>query len=238
MARTEIFGIVNNEWNAEGTGFLINAHTVVTVAHNVFGKDGRATQVHVHAGFRGNDHVEPEIQVGEYVAMHWGYYRTGGEAYDFAVIRLKKPFSTVHNYIPWKNCPVKGNGGKIAVVGYPCDIPKGAKGKYMYVSQGPMKHNLAETGYILRHKLDTECGNSGSPVLYIGADGQVRGACGIHQAGEKDKSNYATAIGHKGNRVNDFERGIDIIVAALNEPQNRYNVETPRYPPQSGLTRV
>ncbi|GAW15167.1 hypothetical protein ANO14919_045760 [Xylariales sp. No.14919] len=144
---------------AYGTGFLIDAHTVVTAAHNIHDHDWRPTSVRVHVGYWGNGNVKQEVRMGKYAAIHWGYYRTGQGVYDLAVIRVSKPFKQVRSYIRYDTCPINGDGRQIAIVGYPChDTRKDMEGKYMYISHGLACYNLAGDDGILRHLLDTESG--------------------------------------------------------------------------------
>ena len=95
--------------------------------------------------------------MGEYVAIHWGYYKTRQDVYDLAVIRVSEPFEHVRSYIRYDACPI--NGRQIAIVGYPCpDTRKGMEGTYMYISRGLACYNLAGDDGMLRHLLDTEGG--------------------------------------------------------------------------------
>ncbi|KAJ8130407.1 hypothetical protein O1611_g3224 [Lasiodiplodia mahajangana] len=165
----------------QGTGFLIDDRTVITVAHNVlhdFELCTFADRIDVHIGYWGSNHIQHETRT---------------------VIRVSEPFRHVDEYLRYETCPAYGAGRKIAVVGYPCNIPRGAGGQYMYESQGITNHDLIGDKHVLTHLLDTRGGNSGSPVLELQDDEKFH-VIGVHHAGSIE-GNKATALGYRGNDI-------------------------------------
>lgn len=195
----------------EATAFLVNDNTAATAAHNLLYEcstsigicDNYATSIEVCIGYRGRSHVQGEVRWGKHVAINWGYYLTRNRTCDFAVIRIDKPFEKVDKYIPYGSDSERPD---IAVVGYPGDIPEHEKGQHMYKSEGS---RIDVQKDMLRYKLDTACGNSGSPVLEFQEDGSSR-AIGVHNGGTQRECNFAARINHMGNDIPAFERSLDI----------------------------
>ena len=165
----KIWSLVDGAW-CQGTGFVVDNYTVITVAHLAVhpvhpSPDCRrdishASEVHVHVGYRGYDHVDKEVQVGAFVAVPELYEPTDPEnrTHDFAVIRLQKPFRTIDNYITCTTCPMVGVNSSIAVVGFPGDIPRHARGRYLHISQGLLNYCLRPPTSVLYRNLETHGG--------------------------------------------------------------------------------
>ena len=103
-----------------------------------------------------------ETQWGDIAAIHWGYYAIGRRQNDMAMIKLKIPFCTV-TPIPCMKAPlVETSSSFLRVVGYPGT--RGGVGQHlgaiMHLTEGIHSQgwDLKSTGYILRHRLDTERG--------------------------------------------------------------------------------
>lgn len=121
----------------------------------------------VYVGYNGIASVREtnvECQIGECIALHYGWYTSSSAVNDLAFIRVTKPFTDV-SPIPWKDCPTKGENIQIRVVGYPGDMPDGRleeKGQHMFESAGPITFNLEHSEFMLHYKLDTEVGTLSS----------------------------------------------------------------------------
>ncbi|XDG03192.1 hypothetical protein ABKA04_002807 [Annulohypoxylon sp. FPYF3050] len=202
-----------------GTGFLINNRTVVTAAHNVC--DDYATSIEVHVGYCEGNHVQHETRWGKHVAINLGYHNYKDHVYDFAVIRLNKPFNKVREYIQCRSSSTEHP--EIAVVGYPQDPQQNKDGQHMHISKGP-KGRVED--HVLRYKLDTTAGNSGSPVLEVRGGKSLR-AIGVHFGGLfDDKSNYAAMINQMGNDVTAFTDSFKIRESGGGRPID--GTETPK----------
>lgn len=145
--------------------------------------------------------VKREARWAQTAMIHWGYYRTGQEKYDFALVHLQSPFENGCT-IPYKSTgPVVREDTKVRVVGYPGDLPtnnKAQKDSIMYHSECMVeKQKLATNGFRIQYLLDTaggepliqvtardhnvltQTGNSGGPVLEVAADKTFQ-AIGVH----------------------------------------------------------
>ena len=158
-------------YKAYGTGWLIDASTVITAGHNLYGPytvgrqrvDGYASEVLVQLGVHG-ELADPDVekQYGHYTAVHWGYYRTKNERHDFAVVKLRSPFK---EYVPiaFDKPSLTGSGVHLQVVGYPGDL-KGSQdsrqGFRMFQSEGSVTYNIKQDGDMIYHTLDTYKGSS------------------------------------------------------------------------------
>ncbi|KAI0900722.1 trypsin-like cysteine/serine peptidase domain-containing protein [Annulohypoxylon nitens] len=185
-----------------GTGFLVNCDTVVTAAHCV--RDDYATNIRVDVGYCGGGKVQHEIRWGKHVAINWGYHISNDYVYDFAVIRLDKPFNKVQKYF---KCGSSSKQPQIAVAGYPLDPNRTKENKDMYISKGP-KGDIKDR--VLRYKLDTSPGHSGSPVLEVQADKSLR-AIGVHSGGNTKECNFASMMNQMGNDIAAFEDSFKIL---------------------------
>ncbi|KAI0446311.1 hypothetical protein F4803DRAFT_38027 [Xylaria telfairii] len=231
----------------EGTGFLVDDLTLVTAASNVLRIDGPVTSINVYAGYWGSCHVRGEERIGQVqcaerigkrVAVHWGYYDNRyAVQFDLAVIRVNEPFTLVHNYIEYSTCPNdnESEDSCIRVVGYPEHLPEDAKGKYMYESQGHSEPDIVDDGYLLKYSLYGG-GSSGSPVLKFGSNGKFH-AIGVHRDGDP-RCSEAAPLGHNGNLIPAFVRGIEIMESADRQNDPCYRIEEIFSKTPEGLTKI
>jgi len=164
---------------ARGTGWLIDNNTVITAAHNLYNPSEKrhAIKVNVFVGYTGENTtalVRREGRQAQAAVVHWGYYATGQEHYDFAVLRLKSPFKDVRS-IPFRATPsATQHSTKLRVVGYPGDLPEDdekLRGHIMYRSQCRIAaYNLEDDGYQLRYLLDTYKGSSMQYIAVLESD--------------------------------------------------------------------
>jgi hypothetical protein len=154
-----------------GSGWLIDASTVITAGHNLYGRSligtkvsqYYASEVLVQLGVHG-DLADPivEKQYGDCTAVHWGYYAASNMRYDFAVIKLRKPFKD-YGSIAFKKPALTGSNVHLQVVGYPGDLgsPQDShKGFKMFFSEASVTYNIKQGGSLICHPLDTSCGLS------------------------------------------------------------------------------
>ena len=151
--------IPNHYW--VGTGWLIDATTVVTCAHNFYSttKKAHALNVTAYIGYAANasrDFTKIEARRGVSVAIHWGYYAAPQTKHDFAILTLRKPFKDAKP-LPAKTTPLTSVEPLLRVVGYPGDIPQGEnRGKVVYQSEGiEQTYDLRTTDYEIAYTLDT-----------------------------------------------------------------------------------
>lgn len=147
-----------------GTGFLIDATTIITVAHNI------------------NETTILAKREAEIVET-----RTFGDPSidspnprDLALIKLEGPgivFGS-DSYIKLKEGP---DSVKCWVIGYPAERSKPQKGA---------KGDAQKDDGLYRYVMDTEGGQSGGPLLASG----TQNAIGVHIYGESNISNYAAPI--------------------------------------------
>jgi len=142
----------------EATGWCcIENGVVATAGHNVFDKEyGPAVAITAHIGYHGPQsdlRKTHEVRVAALVAVHRGWHDKLLRQNDIALIQLKTPFDEVLP-LKWKDCPQRGEGLAVGVVGYPGDVPGGSKGQYMYESIGSASWDL-EKHDVLIHRLDT-----------------------------------------------------------------------------------
>ncbi len=156
---------------SHGTGWLVDASTVITAGHNLYGPyrvgtqsvKGHTVEVLVQLGVHGTsaDSIV-EKQYGHCTAVHWGYYGATQKRYDFAVIRLRNPFKDFVS-IAFEKPALTGSGAHLQVVGYPGDLSgfgDSRKGFRMMSSEASVTYNIKQDGYLICHPLDTYPGSS------------------------------------------------------------------------------
>lgn len=151
-----------NQGIADGTGVLIAPNLVLTVAHNVFLRSSGewANKIVVTPAKDGD--VAP---YGSYTAQHYYMFRNYPTARgierrenDVAIIKLDTPVPTEVGYLPLATDVSETE--ILQVLGYPADTA--SKFGYMYAAFGPISSMTDKT---ITHLVDTERGNSGSPLL-------------------------------------------------------------------------
>ncbi|MCT2563002.1 trypsin-like serine peptidase [Chryseobacterium herbae] len=163
----------NNGTQYIGTGFFINKRCIITSGHCVFLKDagGWARSVQVIPG-RDGGNAPFGSQVSTNFRTMEDFIRNGNSDFDHGAIIL--PDNTLFNrvggyfgYSELKTSTILNNSG------YPKDKPRGTQ----WFNAGAPTN---VTDYKLEYMLDTEGGQSGSPV-YVNAP--VRSVVGVHGYG-------------------------------------------------------
>ncbi|KAJ6100381.1 Serine protease [Penicillium canescens] len=199
-----------DDW-AVATGWLARDDIVVTAGHCAFDWSynlGRLNKVKVYAGYTGKNSLgDPEVEfhAGKRVATAPEWVEKPGRQADVAFIKLDGHFDEI-TPIEYKDTPEKGNK-VIGVVGYPGDLRRaGEPGAIMHQHFEKTKWNLVESKWkMLEYSIDTNGGNSGSPVL----DQEDMASIGVHTYGGVGK-NSATVIG-------EFGHPFDLYIAALDK---------------------
>ncbi|KAK6349715.1 hypothetical protein TWF696_005994 [Orbilia brochopaga] len=160
-----------------GTGWLVDNYTIATNGHNVYNwsrkPDGtavynpkqytlmRLTSIEVIFGLE----RDPSAHYGTYVVVHSNWYRDPAAAaslrYDLAFIRLDTAPSGV-TPLEYSITPCYSHLRTATCVGYPAESKNGLE---MHIASGKLRYDVNNAGGMIEHILDTECGNSGGPVL-------------------------------------------------------------------------
>lgn len=167
-----------------GSGVLIAPNLVLTVAHNLYNQKTKTWARNVIATPGQSGAYQP---YGQYVASNYYIlrtYKTEGQQipsnYDIAVIRLNRNVPASVGYLPVSQS--LRSGERVQIPGYPAATD--AKVGDMYTSFG----NITSLNSVLiEHHVDTEGGNSGSPIL--NARNEV---VGVHSAGYYTYGIYGT----------------------------------------------
>ncbi|KAJ8521882.1 hypothetical protein ONZ45_g1419 [Pleurotus djamor] len=189
-----------------GTGWLLNEDTLVTAGHNVYQwlqttnypKEVAfpCTVLDCFIGFEGPQSVTTpgsgvQHRSGQLIVIpeRWTY-SSGQSWYDWAIIRLDRPFNGHLNIIPYIDTPPSGTA-TLGVVGYPTDKEHGTR---MHDAYERTTYDLDADPHLLLYQISTAKGQSGSPILMEVEDGLV--VVGTH-SGEsvRDKSNAGVPIG-------------------------------------------
>ncbi|PWY83850.1 hypothetical protein BO94DRAFT_599305 [Aspergillus sclerotioniger CBS 115572] len=206
-----------------GTGWLITKDTVVTAGHCLYDSNGGYLRsVKVYIGYQGPedtalDRNSCEMRLGKVATIPAEYIKTAHTVHDVgfvlvsdqkltataAQIKLQSPFIDVEPFQP-ENTPKSSPGMKLGVVGYPGDIEGGND---MYEHWDMTKFDLAESRY-LSYQIDTEVGESGSPILREIQGSNRLSPIGVHTDG--GYPNSGSVIGPLGNLFSDYTTAIRV----------------------------
>lgn len=178
-----------NGKNYLGTGFFIGPRTILTAGHCVYihGQGGWAKQIVVTPGR--NDTNEP---FGKFTSTTFrsvqGWVTGKQRNYDYGVIQLSKtnvvsPSIGAFGFGNYSDQFILGK--RLNTAGYPGDKPSGT----IWFNGRKAKSVTTRT---ITYDIDTAGGQSGSPVWFLGPDGQ-RIVVGIHTNGATS-GNSATRI--------------------------------------------
>ena len=179
-----------------GTGWLVAPRLVITAGHCVFNKKkgGFATEILVSPGRNGSSHWQAQT-----VPATGGRFRTSPEYgtgsdtspdFDYGAIILPKAFVDTGNFGFDVYDEFKLKQETFNAVGYPADKPFGTM-------WGHAKRLANVLSRRLEYQIDTEVGQSGSPVFdMVQENGQTFFvAVGVHNAGSQSHLiNSATRI--------------------------------------------
>lgn len=197
-----------------GTGVMIGPDLVLTAAHNVYNiKQGQWTEdVLVIPAQNGEAEPYGKYQAGRiFMLKSYQNEETGtSESFDMAVIKLTQPVDSQVGFLPVSTEISDGN--RIQVAGYPYPKTSDWKIGFMYTMWGEatsIKDNL------IRYEIDTESGQSGSPVL--NQDNEI---VGIHTLGFVDGNQVY--IYNAARRI--MQDSLDMIAIAKGEKQGSEEV--------------
>lgn len=172
-------------YTARGTAWFISPRTLVTAAHCVHDRNhGRAMSILVSPGFQRGAAPYGRYAVTK-VDFNPDWARSFDRKLDFALIYLASPLGL--GFFGFSAASDDGlRRVLVNIAGYPDDRP----GVQSY-DAGRIVH--ADDSF-LYHTIDTEIGQSGSPLFW--SDHQQRIALGIHTygAGPRDRMNVARRI--------------------------------------------
>jgi len=179
-----------------GTGWMINADTMITAAHLVFDPteyygtaNGTPVRTRMWLGYNKNNPPPFGVRKGVKIIVHEKYIRNRRDlAHDIALIKLDPPVEPKHGWLMLGSPPSAQTKNKLEVPGYPGDLQ--TRPLKMYHAFGDV---VSRDGSAIFHNVDSFKGQSGAPLLSI-EGGKVR-AIGVHTYG----TDAAVAHGLKAN---------------------------------------
>lgn len=152
---------------AHGTGWLIKPDLIATAGHNVYDwshNAGRAVEIKCYAGWEGTANIDPskvEFRNAARVVTTERWLQTrGSKPYDFALIRVDKPFTNVTPFQYIETPPFQANA-RLGIVGYPAETrdQNGERGAKMYEMFLDTEYNLEkQADTMIEYSIDTEGG--------------------------------------------------------------------------------
>lgn len=172
---------------SRATGFLVSPYMVLTNGHVVWDAEGgefiremkiAPGQTQAAAGrpcerpFGTRDAVR--------FATNAGWVETQRIDFDYSAAFFETPFSGISTYMPLVFDVAPGRGGIVNVAGFPGEVRK-EKTLALWHDDDLVE---AVQGRVLRHKVDTTGGNSGSPVWELFSQTGQRRAIAVHSSGD------------------------------------------------------
>lgn len=194
-----------------GTGVLIGPDTILTAAHNVYDIEigSFAKSITAYPAKSGNTNPFGSYEAKDYYILR-NYKFAGDWEYDIAVIKLKRPVPSTVGYVTPVTSVALNN--RIQIPGYP--LPR-SYAYSMYTMYGSVTE--VETD-LIAYKVDTEAGQSGSPVL-----NDKNQVVGIHIVGT-DNFNIARRVQADTIRLIDrarYERSPNLEITSYSESWRR-----------------
>ncbi len=190
-----------------GSGFVIGRHTILTAGHNLFVRGNRASSFDIFLAVDGDRHSP---RMGRYqssdAVLHPRYQESISD-FDLAMIRLREPLRLDTLTAPYSYAamplvevqPAWMRGQKGFVTGYPKAYPESDRVRFLRPPLGTQAFQYycvsqmrpTPDNRLLAYDLDTEGGQSGSPLIatHQNASGrQYSVAIGVHIEGGDDVS--------------------------------------------------
>lgn len=181
---------------ARATGFLVGPYMALTNGHVVWDDVRRQFSRNLviapgQSELPGGGVSRPfGARTAVRLATNPGWVETAKIQYDYGAAFIDTPFSGISTFMPLAFDVSPAVGSQVRVAGYP-DKVKGSTTQGQWVASDKV---VAAQSRLLRYKVDTSGGNSGSPVWQVLGGGQVR-TIAIHSTGD------ATNSGNSGARL-------------------------------------
>ncbi|CAI7590036.1 unnamed protein product [Penicillium glandicola] len=198
----------NERYDYIGTGWLIADDVIVTAGHCLYDSNGGYLKsIKAYIGYQGPEETalkrnQCQIRLGQIAVLPAEYIKTSHTVHDVGFIKLDRPFDDVQPFRP-QDTPRSASGIRLGVVGYPGDINSGND---MFEHWDQTEIDLSKNGYLSYH-IDTEVGESGSPVLRQLSEEEIA-PIGVHTDG--GSPNSGSAIGPFGNLFSEYTTALNI----------------------------
>ncbi|KAI0550696.1 hypothetical protein F4679DRAFT_542218 [Xylaria curta] len=191
----------NRVWRMEGTAFAVDEFHALTSAHMMWhSKLGPAKTAVLCPDERSKTYDAQSRIKCIAVAVHAKWMSSHQPENDFCMVAMAEVFGPGVRPLRAELVPnLLSFEGE--VVGFPLDMPATSKGSRLIVCHGPAEFYQNEAGVMIRHKVNTAGGSSGSP-LYTTSKKVVAVHCLFDS---NEMKNYAVPINLNGNDVSQFE---------------------------------
>src|SRR6185369_4814147 len=141
--------------------FLVGPHMVLTNGHVVWDGAGREFVENVEITPALSDGTAPPFgsRTAVRLATNPGWVATGKIQYDYGAAFFEDPFNGISTYMPLAFDVSPAAGSLVRIAGYPASV-RGAQTQGQWSSADKV---VSVQGRVLRYKVDSSGGNSGSP---------------------------------------------------------------------------
>lgn len=183
-----------NSEAARATGFLVGPYMALTNGHVVwdavrrqFSRNLVITPGQDETAGGGVDRPFG-TRTAVRLATNPGWVESAKIQYDYGAAFFDTPFAGISTYMPLAFDVSPAVGSQVRVAGYPLNV-KGSTTLDQWVASDKV---VAVQSRLLRYKVDTSGGNSGSPVWQVLGGGQVR-TIAVHSTGDTTNSGNSGA---------------------------------------------
>ncbi|KAI1313224.1 hypothetical protein F5Y03DRAFT_338447 [Xylaria venustula] len=184
-----------------GTAFAVTKFHILTVGHNLWdpklGPAKRAVLYLDDREARDGKHFNTCVTV----ALNADWVRRYRAENDFCMVAVAEPFNSSVRILRCHPQPGPSCSGNGIIIGFPYDLPFNAPGKHLIQSEGSVSYRQSKALLILEHWINTQGGNSGSPVI---VNDRVVGVHSTFICGLGEKTNRAAPVNSNGNNVDHF----------------------------------
>ncbi len=165
---------------------LTNGHVVWDSLHREFSRNVEVAPGQYESG--GRVFFPYGQRTAVRLATNPGWVATGKIQYDYGAVFFDRPFTGLSTFMPLAFDVKPAVGSEVRVAGYPGSV-RGTTTRGQWFDADKV---VSVLGRILRYKVDTSPGNSGSPVWQVLGGGQVR-AIAVHSTGDQTNSGNSAA---------------------------------------------
>jgi VWFA-related protein len=182
-----------NSSGGRATAFVVSPYAALTNGHVVWNDRNRefSSNLEVAPGqFESGGQVFSPYgrRTAVRLATNPGWVATGKIQYDYGATFFDQPFSGLSTFMPLAFDVKPAVGAEVRVAGYPGSV-RGTATQSQWLDADKV---VSVLGRLLRYKVDTSPGNSGSPVWQVLPGGQVR-AIAVHSTGDLTNSGNSAA---------------------------------------------
>ena len=207
-----------------GTCTLIRPNVAITVAHNLYMKNGVKVQPNKLKFFLGdndNKHIDSSEITKFFIPVNYNPKEKDNNYEDYAILILEKNLGYIGGYMGLCSMDSEYNGiknKKLNLYGYPVAKAKICGEAELY--GGEYDNTIFEfkkdNGIIAYKKIYTSDGSSGSPLFYINQNGECF-IIGLHKEANKENGNAVLLTKNRFDKINNWIKELNVDIPVIGQ---------------------